>query len=313
LRRFSGKRPLSSQLFDHHILFTDSEHIGLMYLFKTTDALENYLTQVRESDRSIGFAPTMGALHKGHLRLFQRAKAETNCVVSSIFVNPTQFNEASDLEKYPRLPEKDIPLLVKEGVEVLFMPTVEEMYPPDLPPLPNFDFGQLTKVLEGQHRPGHFEGVIQVMHRLLTLVQPDRLYMGQKDFQQFTIIQSLIQQMNSPTVLVPVPTMRAEDGLAMSSRNLRLNPDERQRAPLLFQTLQWAKEQIGQLSIAEIELQAVQQLETEGFQVEYFTLADAQTLQAVKMLDEVEKVVACTAAWLGNVRLIDNMMLKGKL
>jgi len=284
-----------------------------MYLFKTTTALQRYLAQVRSEQRSIGFAPTMGALHEGHLELFRRADEDTDCVVASIFVNPTQFNEASDLEKYPRLPEKDIPMLVQEGVEVLFMPSVEQMYPQDLPSLPDFDLGQLTTVMEGKHRPGHFEGVIQVMHRLLSLVQPDRLYMGQKDFQQFTIIQALIEKMGMATRLIPVPTVREDDGLAMSSRNLRLSAEERERASLIYRTLQWAKEEIGKMPLAEMEQKAAQKLEARGFQVEYFTLADAKTLQSIGLLNEVKTVVACTAAWLGEVRLIDNMLLKGEL
>ncbi len=284
-----------------------------MYLFKTTTALQRYLAHVRAKQRSIGFAPTMGALHEGHLELFRRAEEEADCVVASIFVNPTQFNEASDLEKYPRLPEKDIPLLVQEGVEVLFMPSVEQMYPQDLPPLPDFGFGQFTAVLEGKHRPGHFEGVIQVMHRLLGLVQPDRLYMGQKDFQQFTIIQALIEKMGIPTRLIPVPTVRESDGLAMSSRNLRLSAEERERASFIHQTLQWARSQVEAIPAAEIEQKATQKLEAKGFRVEYFTLVDAKTLQSVSLLNRVKTVVACTAAWLGEVRLIDNMLLKGEL
>lgn len=284
-----------------------------MYVFKTVVGLTQHLAHRRALGETIGFAPTMGALHSGHLTLLQHAKVENSCSVCSIFVNPTQFNVASDLEKYPRLPEKDIELLLRQKTDILFLPSVEEVYPPDLPALPAIELGQLTTVMEGAYRPGHFDGVLQVMHRLLTLVRPDRLYMGQKDFQQFTIVQKMLEQLPLPTVLIPVETVREADGLAMSSRNMRLTPEQRTQASFIYKTLQWAKQQVGQQTPAAIEAQAKQQLESNGFQVDYFTLADAQTLQPIELFDSVEVVVACTAAWLGDVRLIDNLVVKGEL
>ncbi|MEM1320921.1 MAG: pantoate--beta-alanine ligase [Bacteroidota bacterium] len=282
-----------------------------MYLFKKVSDLQHHLHQLRAGGRKIGFAPTMGALHQGHLSLIRRAAAENDCTVCSIFVNPTQFNDAADLEKYPRTAANDIHLLTSKGNNVLFMPPVEEVYPPDLDTKISFSFGPLAAVMEGAHRPGHFEGMAQVVKRLLDIVQPDGLYMGQKDFQQLAIVRSMLKQLGSGIDLVMCPIIREEDGLAMSSRNVRLDPALRPQAALLSQTLQKTKALQDQQSPAEISAAALNTLTRPGFRPEYFEIVDGRSLQRLHRFEETDFAVACTAVWVGEVRLIDNLILKG--
>ena len=281
-----------------------------MFLYHTHSELQQYLNSRRRLGEQIGFAPTMGALHSGHLDLIRHSKAHNACTVCSIFVNPTQFNDPKDLEKYPRTPEKDLAMLESVGTEVVFMPPVEDIYPPGLETTLQLELGQLDKVMEGAFRPGHFQGMAQVVKRLLDIVQPDRLYMGQKDFQQFSIVGHMIRQLNLPVELVMVPTVRETDGLAMSSRNVRLSEAQRAAAPVIYQTLSWAKTQLGILSIAEIEVEAIQRLNLPEFRPEYFQIVDGQTLEPVVEPAEHEWIVACVASWVGEVRLIDNLGLK---
>ncbi|WP_373550908.1 pantoate--beta-alanine ligase [Haliscomenobacter sp.] len=281
-----------------------------MFLHQTLSELQQYLNSRRRLGETIGFAPTMGALHSGHLDLIRHSKAHNACTVCSIFVNPTQFNDPKDLEKYPRTPDKDFQLLESVGTEVLFMPPVAEIYPPGLETTLQLELGQLDKVMEGAFRPGHFQGMAQVVKRLLDIVQPDRLYMGQKDFQQFSIVGHMIRQLDLPVELVMVPTVREADGLAMSSRNVRLSPEQRMAAPVIFQTLSWAKTQLGILPIADIEAEAMQRLSLPDFRPEYFQIVDGQTLLPVVDPAEHAWIVACVASWVGEVRLIDNLGLK---
>lgn len=281
-----------------------------MFLYHTLSELQQYLNSRRRLGETIGFAPTMGALHSGHLDLIRHSKAHNACTVCSIFVNPTQFNDPKDLEKYPRTPEKDLAMLESVGTEVVFMPQVEEIYPPGLNTSLQLELGQLDKVMEGAFRPGHFQGMAQVVKRLLDIVQPDRLYMGQKDFQQFSIVGHMIRQLNLPVELVMVPTVREADGLAMSSRNVRLSEAQRAAAPVIYQTLSWAKTQLGILPIAEIEAEAMQRLSLPEFRPEYFQIVDGRTLMPVVEPAEYEWIVACVASWVGEVRLIDNLELK---
>ncbi len=282
-----------------------------MFLHQTLSELQQYLNSRRRLGETIGFAPTMGALHSGHLDLIRHSKAHNACTVCSIFVNPTQFNDPKDLEKYPRTPDKDFQLLESVGTEVLFMPPVAEIYPPGLETTLQLELGQLDKVMEGAFRPGHFQGMAQVVKRLLDIVQPDRLYMGQKDFQQFSIVGHMIQQLGLPVELVMVPTVREADGLAMSSRNVRLSEEQRMAAPMIFQTLSWAKTQLGTLPIAEIEAEAMQRLSSlPDFRPEYFQIVDGRTLLPVVDPEGHEWIVACVASWVGEVRLIDNLELK---
>ena len=280
-----------------------------MYLFKTIASLKEYLDFQRSFGHSIGFAPTMGALHKGHLSLISASKTENDCTVASIFVNPTQFNEATDLQKYPRTPDKDIELLLKVGCEVLFMPSVEEIYPENAPPATKVDYGQLTTVLEGQFRPGHFDGVVQVVERLLRLIEPHRLYMGEKDYQQYQIVRHMAEAIGLPVEVKGVPIMREADGLAMSSRNVRLSPEERSIANNIFKTLQQAKAMVASHSPTAISTWAMQQLEALQFKPEYFEIVNGTTLESIQTFSKEEHAIACTAAWLGEVRLIDNLVL----
>lgn len=282
-----------------------------MFSFKNILDLQLYLASVRQQGHTIGFIPTMGALHQGHLTIVRQAAQAGDHTVCSIFVNPTQFNDVRDLEKYPRTLEKDIPLLISVGCDSLFIPAVEEVYPSTPTTPPNFEFGHLAEVMEGAFRPGHFAGVAQVVSRLLHIVQPSRLYMGQKDFQQVAIVQSMLEQLNSPVQLVVSPTVREADGLAMSSRNMRLTPDFRQKAPAIYQTLLFAKKATENgLSPKEIQQQALQHLTNIGLKPEYFEIVNSETLLPVERFNDAKKIIACAAAWAGEVRLIDNMALK---
>lgn len=281
-----------------------------MYLFKKAAQLQEFLSSRRERSRPVGFVPTMGALHEGHLSLIHLSRSNDAVTVCSIFVNPTQFNQIIDLEKYPRTPAKDIRMLVKVGCDALFMPTVDEVYPEGKQIGRNFDFGNLDKTMEGHFRPGHFAGVVQVVDRLLEIVRPDRLYMGQKDFQQAAIVRNMLHQVNSPVELVIAPTVREAGGLAMSSRNERLDPALMQTATILYQSLMNAKELMDFYNPQEIKEKVLDKLSVPGIRFEYFEIVDGHTLQPVRSFDDAEFIVACVAAWAGDVRLIDNMILK---
>ncbi len=284
-----------------------------MLVFKKVSNLQKHLNKVRKSGQKIGFAPTMGALHQGHLSLIKQSKAQNDCTVCSIFVNPTQFDDKKDLKKYPRTTSQDTALLESVETEVLFLPSVEEVYPSNQVVRNDFDFGQLAKVMEGAFREGHFEGMAQVVNRLLEIVQPHNLYMGQKDFQQLTIVRDLLRQTNSSTNLVMCPIIREQDGLAMSSRNVRLSPENRQKAVVLSQTLLKVKERLGQASIAELESFAMTHLKLPDFRPEYFQIVDGVSLQAIENLEDSKLIVACVACWAGDIRLIDNMIFKNNL
>ncbi len=283
-----------------------------MRVFKTIVALQQWLAQQRRKGKTIGFAPTMGALHEGHLSLVRAAKAAGDVPVVSIFVNPTQFNDPEDLRKYPRMPEQDKSLLEQTGCQALFMPEVEEIYPPGQDLTLRLDFGHLTRVMEGLFRPGHFEGMATVVKRLLDIVAPNRLYMGQKDFQQLTIVRDMIRQLALPVRLVMCPTVREADGLAMSSRNLRLTPPMRAAAPAIFQVLLQAREGFATGANADtLQRRAFERLQQAGLRPEYFEIADGHTLLPVQRASDATFVVACVAAWAGDVRLIDNLVLQG--
>ena len=281
-----------------------------MYLFKTVQDYSNFLKHLGSEATSIGFVPTMGALHEGHLSLIKASKEQNALTVCSIFVNPTQFNESTDLKKYPRTPAKDIALLAAAGCDVVLLPSVEEVYPPavdlDSPIPPK----ALVVAMEGQFRPGHFEGVVQVVKRLLDIVRPAHLYMGQKDYQQAAIIAWMLESLELPVELVVCPIMREADGLAMSSRNVRLEQDIRSRASLLYQTLLAVKERLYEGSVEELQSWALGNLAQKDFRPEYFDIVDGQSLQPLEQITATDFVVACTAVWAGEVRLIDNMILQ---
>jgi pantoate--beta-alanine ligase len=280
-----------------------------MQVFTTVAQLRAFAEASRQAGRRLGLIPTMGALHDGHLQLVRAAAADCDDVVASIFVNPTQFNNPDDLRLYPRLPEQDTALLAGAGCTALFMPTVEEVYPH--PAVLHFDFGPLERVMEGAHRPGHFNGVATVVSKLFHMARPHAAYFGQKDFQQVAIVRQLLADLSFDLDLVVYPTVREEDGLAMSSRNRRLSPEARAVAPLLYQVLTQAANQVRQgVAPAQVQAQALAALAAEPqFTPEYFEVADAQTLQPLASYEAGRSVVLCVAAHLGGVRLIDNIVV----
>lgn len=284
-----------------------------MLIFKKVAALQQWLDVKRRDGQAIGFVPTMGALHQGHLELIHTAKRQGDVAVASIFVNPTQFNDPKDLEKYPRMPEQDAALLRQAHCDALFMPSVEEIYPPGVDLTVHLDFGSLEQVMEGIFRPGHFVGMATVVKRLLDIVQPHRLYMGQKDFQQLSVVRSMLRQLHSPIELVMCPTVREADGLAMSSRNVRLRPDLRVVAPAIYQSLLAARAAFKTKPADTVQAHALQQMRDAGLQPEYFELVDGITLQPVAHWADGQFVMACTAAFAGEVRLIDNLVIKEEL
>lgn len=280
-----------------------------MYLFKRVADLREALGQEKKAGKRIGFAPTMGALHQGHISLVNEAKTQCDIVVSSIFVNPTQFNDPKDFEKYPVTIKEDILALVSAGTDILFLPSVDEMYPEGVNgEHRHYGFGYLETVLEGAYRPGHFQGVGIIVHKLLEAVQPDVLFMGQKDFQQCMIIKKLLEITGFPAKLHICATLRETDGLAMSSRNMRLTPEQRAIAPQISRTLLYIKENLYKLPFADIKRNAHKQLEDAGFQPDYVEIADANTLQLLEKPLPEGPMVMLIAAKLGEIRLIDNMV-----
>lgn len=280
-----------------------------MIIFKEATRLQEYIAAKRGQGIKIGFAPTMGALHQGHLSLVNSAKAQSQLVVCSIFVNPTQFNNSADFAKYPITLEQDIALLEGIGCEVLFLPSVTEIYPHGTSPQRHYELGYLETVLEGSYRPGHFQGVCQVVHRLLDIVMPDSLYLGQKDYQQCMVLTKLVQLLGLPTQVAICPTLREPDGLAMSSRNLRLSPGERKQALAISRTLQWLLHHIAAGPLAALKERAKNQLEEQGFGVDYVEIAHADSLALLQSWDGKQPLVVLAAAFLGEIRLIDNMVV----
>jgi pantoate--beta-alanine ligase len=270
--------------------------------------LLEYIHKVRDKGSSIGFVPTMGALHDGHLSLIKAAKKENDVVVCSIFVNPVQFNNAADLERYPRDIESDETLLIQEQCDILFHPTADEMYPE--PPLEEFDFHGLDTVLEGFYRPGHFRGVAIVVKKLFEIVQPTRAYFGLKDYQQLLIIHNLAKDLKMPVEIVPCTIIRETNGLAMSSRNALLTEAEYKHSSLIYDTLKMVKIQSGFSTIKEIKDYVDRQFKkNKKFRLEYFEIVDMYSLKPLRTWSESNTVIACIAVYLGNVRLIDNVIL----
>jgi pantoate--beta-alanine ligase len=271
---------------------------------KLFDVIDNQVNQ----GKSIGFVPTMGALHQGHLDLMLKAKAENDFLAVSIFVNPIQFNNREDYEKYPRVADADQKLLKGIGCDLLFAPDEHVIYPE--PVSERYHFGSLETVMEGAFRPGHFNGVAVVVRRLFELVRPTKAYFGEKDFQQLAIIQALVRDFNLPVKVVPCPTVREADGLAMSSRNMRLTPEERAIAPRIFEVLSKAVSLRNVLSPAEMRVFAMQELaKTPEFRLDYVEVADAVSLQPLQHWNSATSARIFVALHLGSVRLIDNMMI----
>jgi pantoate--beta-alanine ligase len=269
--------------------------------------LQNDLAQERSRGKRIGFVPTMGALHEGHLSLVRRCIAENDVCVASIFVNPTQFNDINDLDTYPRTPERDRDKLEAAGCHYLFAPSVQEMYPE--PDTRLFDFGTLDKVMEGKHRRGHFNGVAQIVSKLFDAVEPQRAYFGEKDFQQIAIIKAMTAQAGYRTEIVSCPILREADGLAMSSRNMKLSPEQRLKAPLIAQTLKESSTLAATKTVGEVKAYVTGTLDADPLlRVEYFEIVDTGTLAPVSRWDEAPRPIGCIAVFCGQVRLIDNVM-----
>ena len=260
-------------------------------------------------DKRVGFVPTMGALHEGHISLVTRARKECDIVVASVFVNPTQFNDKNDLKNYPRTPEADAEMLAEAGVDLVLFPSVEEIYPE--PDTRQFDFGQIDKVMEGATRPGHFNGVAQVVSRLFAIVEPDCAYFGEKDFQQIAVIRAMVAQLGLKVEIIDCPIIRDTDGLARSSRNLLLTPAHRAAAPHIYEVLSAAQAKVGELSPAELTAWVTTEVEkNELLKVIYFAAVDALTMQTVESWSDSERVQGCIAVQAGEIRLIDNIKLK---
>ena len=271
--------------------------------------LTDHLRQQRSKGLTIGFVPTMGALHLAHIDLVNRSATVCDITVCSIFVNPTQFNDPSDYNKYPVSLETDIRMLAASKATILFAPPVSEVYTQGTSSLEHYDLGYLETLLEGEFRPGHFQGVCQVMSRLLKTVDPDVLFMGQKDYQQCMVVKKLLDQIDQHTRLETCPTMREKDGLAMSSRNTRLSSEQRAKAPLIYQVLTEIKRNLTPGNLSHLKQEAVKRLIDGGFKVEYVEIADAGNLHPYNEWNGYAPLVGLVAAFMGDVRLIDNMLL----
>ncbi len=283
-----------------------------MKLIQTVKELKAQLDVLREEGKQIGLVPTMGALHEGHASLVRRAVTENNVVVVSDFVNPTQFNDQNDLIKYPRTLEADCALLEKEGAHIVFAPSVEEVYPE--PDTRQFSYAPLDTVMEGKFRPGHFNGVCQVVSKLFMMVEPHRAYFGEKDFQQLAIIREMVKQMKFPLQIVGCPIVREADGLALSSRNARLSAEEREQALNISKTLFASVEYAKTHTLAETQTFVETSIaQAEGLELEYFEIVDGLTLQKVTNWEDTDYVVGCITVFCGEVRLIDNIKYKESL
>ncbi|MDT8412713.1 MAG: pantoate--beta-alanine ligase [Vicingaceae bacterium] len=280
-----------------------------MLIFKTVVELQQFLFSC--TNKTIGFVPTMGALHQGHISLMAKAIEENDLMVCSIFVNPTQFNNKEDLEKYPRHTDKDLALINNAFTDdnvVVFLPDVTEIYPKKIEK--NYDFGNLSSVMEAQHRPGHFNGVGMVIERFFNIIKPTKAYFGEKDFQQLAVVRNLVKQLKLPVQIIGCPIVREANGLAMSSRNERLSPEQKEQAANIYTFLQDAKQQAKTLTINEVKNNFIRAIKNiPALQLEYFEIADGNTLTSIKNWEETTYCVAFVAVFVGNVRLIDNVTL----
>ena len=275
-------------------------------IYKVSDLRKELSTVDREG---IGFVPTMGALHAGHRSLVERARRECATVVVSVFVNPTQFNDKNDLRNYPRTPEADMALLEAAGADYVLMPSVEEIYPE--PDERIFDFGQIDKVMEGATRPGHFNGVAQVVSRLFAIVEPAKAYFGEKDFQQIAVIKAMVEQLSLPVEIVECPIVRGEDGLALSSRNALLDAEHRAAAPHIYRVMQQCAERSRSMTPAELRTWVAAEIERNPLlKVVYFDAVDAATMQSVESWEQSPRIQGCIAVMAGEIRLIDNIRIK---
>lgn len=283
-----------------------------MQVFQTAIELQRHLLNINQlGKKNIGFVPTMGALHEGHLSLIRASKAKTDLTVCSIFVNPTQFNDKKDFEKYPIQIDRDLEMLLEANCDIVFVPSVEEIYPNGTLEKTTVELGFTGKTLDGEHRPGHFEGVLQVVKRLLDIVQPDVLLLGQKDYQQCMVLSKLVEHYHLPVQIIICETLRENDGLAMSSRNTRLNPEERIAAVKLSQALFFVKNNIQQHPIPQLIQEQKDFLATDRLiQVEYLTVVNGKTLEPAETYQAETPLTALIAAKVGQVRLIDNVIIQ---
>lgn len=282
-----------------------------MKIVRTVAELSDSLVSYRKENRKIGFVPTMGALHRGHLSLVEKAKVQTDVVVASVFVNPNQFNNADDLKRYPRDLSKDADMLESVKCDLLFAPDVEEVYPEEDTRV--FDFGSLETVMEGKYRPGHFNGVAQVVSRLFDMVKPDKAFFGLKDFQQLAVIQNMVQQLKLSVEIVPCAIIREDDGLAMSSRNALLTDEQRKNAPKIARTLFDSCNFVPDLTIEALKEKVRTEInKSPELEVEYFEIVDGYTLQAVDNWSDSNYIVGCIAVFANKIRLIDNVTYKNK-
>jgi pantoate--beta-alanine ligase len=284
-----------------------------MKIFTHAAALQDYLVNVNSSTSETGFIPTMGALHDGHIELLKQSVSRGLITICSIFVNPTQFNNPEDFDKYPKTLSSDAAQLERAGADILFAPDVSDIYPGGTSGLETFDLGYLETILEGSSRPGHFQGVCQVMKRLLTIIAPRYLFMGQKDYQQCMVVSRLLQLMESDIQLITAPTVRQTDGLALSSRNQRLSSEAKQQAAAIYQTLLFVNATIKPGDLSSLHAKAVAMLTNSGFTVDYVAFGVADTLEIVNNWDGNTPLVCLIAAFIDNVRLIDNMQLSATL
>ncbi len=281
-----------------------------MILFKTTATLQHYLNKLRNKSLTIGFVPTMGALHEGHLSLIKESRKTCNITVCSIFVNPTQFNDKKDFEKYPVTIENDIFLLETNNTNILFLPSVNEIYPGGINKLQHFDIGYLENIQEGKYRPGHFQGVCNVVFRLLEIVNPNTLFLGRKDYQQYLILKKMMQQFYSTVNVQAVDIARESNGLAMSSRNMRLSNSAREKAAILNKALHFIQQNLSVRSVDELVQKAKDSILENGFdEINYIEVCDAETLLPVTNETKHKQLIALAAAFIEEVRLIDNIML----
>ncbi len=279
-----------------------------MIIYKKIAGIRERLNVLRQHG-SLAFVPTMGALHEGHLQLLRQARKLSSFTIVSIFVNPTQFNDPKDFQKYPVTLERDIELLLGEGCDLLFLPHQDEIYPEGITPVERYDIGSLDHILEGKFRPGHFQGVCRVVDKLLSIVEPDLLFMGQKDYQQCMVIRKLLHITGRHTDLHICPTVREPDGLAMSSRNMRLSPVQRLKAPLINIVLEHFSQHLKEGSLQPLKDYGNEMLTRNGFRVDYIDIVNAQSLEPVSYWDGKEPLVALVAAFIDEIRLIDNKVL----
>lgn len=287
-------------------------HNRQMTVYTTIEALTTHLAELRRQQKSIGFVPTMGALHDGHISLVNRSIQDNDFTLVSIFVNPSQFNDPADLEKYPRTPEEDLKKLRENVVDMVFMPAVSEIYPETDKrkfDMEGLDLEGLDLVMEGATRKDHFNGVVRVVSKLFLICEPDRAYFGQKDFQQLVIIKHMVDKLDMPVEIIACPIIRESDGLAMSSRNIRLGPSERKEAPFIYWILQEARLKKGKMSPQQIKAWVRQSFEKQKLmELVYFEIVEDKELKSVESWEEDLDIVACLAVILGGVRLIDNMI-----